>query len=320
MKHINISYNFTIAKFFSIFIIALAHYLDDIFPLLWVPSTIGLFVFAFSSGFFTSYRYSASFSLKPFWAAKMDRLGYDLIIIDIFLLFLFIAQGKTGIITWYTVPSLFGLNGFLNWLQIPSSSPFGAGLWFFTLLFIFYLLYPFINSLFNRGSYAFSFEITFFFITIYLQYSSQTGHMLWITAFAMTFGVYCQRFIREVPFRLILSGFPFALITMPICNTLWHSKFINLFFIFIISILISLFLVSRPLPIRLFRAIFPLAPLGIYIYFLHTYLFIPLPNQHWMLSSSLSIIITAFCSLLLYRIRIIVRNIMAFSRYKTESS
>ncbi len=40
------------------------------------------------------------------------------------------------------------MTGFLNWLDIENNSPFGAGMWFLTLLLIFYAFFPFLRLLF----------------------------------------------------------------------------------------------------------------------------------------------------------------------------
>lgn len=118
----------------------------------WVPVTIGLLVFSFSSGYFTSLKYNGNFSKKEFWLKKARRLGVNLAVINVFLLILFLIQGRSGIWTWHTIVSLLGLNGFLNWFYIRNLSPFGAGMWFFTLLLVFYLAYPVLEQLNRKKS------------------------------------------------------------------------------------------------------------------------------------------------------------------------
>jgi surface polysaccharide O-acyltransferase-like enzyme len=167
--------------------VATGHYFGGI---LWIPTTFGLFIFAFSSGFFTSTKYRYSFSKQKFWYAKVVRLWYPILIIDIFLFFLFLVQQKPGVFSWQTLPSLIGVNGFLTWFNLANPSPFGAGLWFFTLLLLFYLLYPLLTVL-NKNHYsAIAFLLFTLVLTTILHYIVPMGHMLWMTVFAFILGNY----------------------------------------------------------------------------------------------------------------------------------
>ncbi len=136
----NTSYNFMLGKVVAIYAVAAAHFLP--LPGDWIAASVGLFVFGFSSGFFTSAKYQDDFQLGRFWWKKLTRLGPDLLVINLFLLVLFLAQGKSGIWTWQTLTSLLGVKGFLTWFGLKNPSPFGAGIWFLTLLLIFYAVYP----------------------------------------------------------------------------------------------------------------------------------------------------------------------------------
>ena len=135
-----ISENFTLAKFLAIILVSTGHYFEG--SLLWVPVTVGLFIFAFASGYFTAIKHTQRLPLKRFWIAKFKRLGPPIIVINLFLLALFLLQGREGIWHPHTLLGITGLSGFLNWLDIKSQSPFGAGLWFLTVLLLFYLVYP----------------------------------------------------------------------------------------------------------------------------------------------------------------------------------
>ena len=136
------SYNFEVAKVALILVVAIAHFGTGLN--LWMPATVGLFVFGFASGYFTQDRYGERFNLYRFWIKKLQRLGPHLLVINAFLLCIFLVQRRDGIWSWQTPIAVLGLTGWLNWLQIPNASPFGAGLWFFTLLLLFYLVYPLI--------------------------------------------------------------------------------------------------------------------------------------------------------------------------------
>jgi hypothetical protein len=155
-----ISRNFHVAKVISILAVIVGHYFGGI---LWVLVTIGLLVFSYSSGFFTFLKYNEDFSKKEFWMKKVERLGIRLVVINVFLMIVFIIQSKSGIWTWHTVINMVGFNGFLNWFRIPNQSPYGAGGWFLTLLLIFYIFYPGIEYL-NRRK-----PISYFFILFFVS-------------------------------------------------------------------------------------------------------------------------------------------------------
>ena len=96
-----ISESFSVAKFLAILLVVTGHYFEG--SLLWIPVTIGLFVFSFSSGYFTSERYFGHIAIKKFWAGKFKRLLPPLLIVNIFLLLLFLWQGKDDIFHPHTI-------------------------------------------------------------------------------------------------------------------------------------------------------------------------------------------------------------------------
>lgn len=180
------------AKVLSIFTVVLGH--SHLLPVnIWVTVTIGLLVFSFSSGYFTSLKYNGDFSKKEFWLKKAKRLGVNLIVINVFLLILFLIQGRSGIWTWHTIVNMLGLNGFLNWFYIQNLSPFGAGLWFFTLLLVFYLTYPVLEWINRNKIISYLFVVFFVIVAFYLQKYIVYGHALWLTACGFVTGVFCAR-------------------------------------------------------------------------------------------------------------------------------
>jgi hypothetical protein len=136
----NTSRVFDILKFGSICLVFFGHFFGNQIPLIWIPVTTALLVFSFSSGYFTHLKYKPHLDVKAFWKNKFQRLGIKLFVINGFLLLMFIFQGRPDIWTWQTFVNMIGLTGILNWFHIPNLSPYGKGLWFFTLLIILSLL------------------------------------------------------------------------------------------------------------------------------------------------------------------------------------
>ena len=67
------SRNYSVAKVLSILTVTAGHWFTG--TILWIPVTFGLFVFAFSSGYFTSASYGERIERRKFWRNKFQRLG-----------------------------------------------------------------------------------------------------------------------------------------------------------------------------------------------------------------------------------------------------
>jgi hypothetical protein len=177
------------AKVLAILLVATGHFFSD--SLLWIPITGGLFTFAWSSALFTTLKHGKQINVAAFWHSKLKRLGLHLLLIQAFLLVLVFIQGRDGIFTWQTLVHLAGQSGWLNWFGIRNASPLGAGLWFLTLLLIFYLAFPLLARL-QRNVRASSIMT---FITVaaacWLSHIVDIGHSLWITAAAFVLGIHC---------------------------------------------------------------------------------------------------------------------------------
>ncbi len=265
-----ISSNFSIAKVISILVVATGHFFEE--SNLWVFSTIGLFVFGFSSGYFTSLKYSGRFDAKQFWKNKLSRLGVNLIVLNLFLLCLFLVNEKPGIWSWQSIVNVLGFTGVLNWLSLENPSPFGRGLWFFTLLLLFYFFYPFLSrtSVLKKGSVFM--DVSLVIIFFFLNYFFNVGHSLWSTMLAFYFGC------RMVEFNRIPSTWVCGLLGGILVvgggtlNYYFQIKGLNFFFILALSLL-TVTLILGSVWIRQF--LFPVNLLSgciLEIYFIHPYL------------------------------------------------
>ena len=247
------------------------HYFAGIF---WIPTTFALFVFAFSSGYFTSRKYHHPFSKGKFWYAKIVRLWYSILIIDIFLFVLFTIQQKDGIYTWQTLPSLIGVCGFLSWFKLGNPSPFGSGLWFFTLLLLFYLFYPLLSLLNKKCSIAFAFLLISLILTTFLYYTVPMNHMLWMTVFAFILGSYSGEHESNIPLWFCVSFMTASCLVMMFLNIVYDFNLFNYVFILIASVSIIGFLLNKRLPKLALNKVLLLSGCVIQIYFIHPYIFI----------------------------------------------
>ncbi|WP_031595284.1 acyltransferase family protein [Ferrovum myxofaciens] len=296
MKPDDISYNFSVTKVMCILMVATAHYFGG---LLWIPTTVALFVFAFSSGYFSASKYHGDFSISRFWKAKLIRLGYSLVVTNCFLLLLFLIQAKSKIFSWDTLLSMVGLNAILSWFGIHNHSPFGNGLWFLAVLWMFYILYPVIERTNRNPKVAFIFILCMLGITTYLNFTVLVGYELWITIFGFLFGTYIATIKSRLPF-IYASGILIASITtMLALNKYWGIHSLNYYFILVSAVAICHILLTRRLPDIIGPISSILAGSVLEIYLIHTYLFIKTPNYPFLgyvVSMLLIILVAMFLS------------------------
>ena len=228
-----VSSNFDVMKVLAIFMVAAEHYFKE-YELLWVPSTVGLLIFSYSSGYFTAFKYHDNFSRKDFWKNKIRRLGINLLVVNAFLTVLFLFQGRSGIFSWLSLVNLIGMNGVLNWFGIPNLSPFGAGMWFFTLLLIFYVVYPFLSGM-KKSSLTVLIVLSVC-SAYFLNRNMQMGHSLWLTACGFLIGVWFQKLKIQIPLFIAVIFCVIIFISMVSANFVFRFNNLNFFFILFFSL------------------------------------------------------------------------------------
>jgi len=287
----NLSKNFTAAKLFSILIVVFGH-LPKSFDI-WVIVTIGLLIFSYSSGFFTYLKYHGDFDKKKFVVSKIRRLGLNLMVINVFLLILFLIKREPGIWTWHSLINALGLNGFLTWLRIPNQSPFGAAMWFFTLLLIFYATYPLLEYLNRNKIVSYIFAILYIPAAFYLHIIFHYDHMVWLTSCGFIAGIFCARNSVKVSLYLNIILFITVLGMMFVFNYFLKIKSFNFFFIFFSAISVIFFFYHLVLPQIVMKGVSHFSDSVLEIYLIHPYLFIkPTPYQsvNFILSLALMLI------------------------------
>lgn len=297
-----ISDNFTLAKFLSIIIVATGHFFKDL-PI-WVLDTVGLFIFAFSSGYFTSIKHNKNLPLKVFWIAKLKRLGPPLIVINLFLCALFLIQGREGIWHPHTLLGITGLTGLLNWLGIKNQTPYGAGLWFMTVLIIFYLVYPILAKSLKTTHAALIFLLLSAFVCTLGHLYASPPYMLWPTIFGFCLGTVAGKIDWHPRLRWsILLGVA-SLIIMLALNAAGFRQF-NVLTIVFIAIASVAFLLSFPLnpPVDRFNL---LCGSILEIYLIHGYLFVR-PSEwpvwlSYLVSMSIVLLVSVALNLLTHRL------------------
>lgn len=268
----NASFNYSVAKVIAIFTVMAGHWFTG--TILWIPVTFGLFVFAFSSAYFTTRIYGVGIDRRRFWRKKLERLGLRYWVILSFLSVVVVMKGGT-VLHWHTLVHFLGVSGVLNWLFIPNRSGLGAGLWFFTLLLLFYFAYPYLAKLCERKINAGLFAIAATASAVYLENTYKVGHELWLTALGFLLGVACG--MHETRMRAYGAAVLFIVACGALLglNMLSGQRQFNTVLIAAASISLSLWLAKGTPILRPVGAV--IAKFEKYlleIFLIHTYLFI----------------------------------------------
>ncbi|MDX9785235.1 MAG: acyltransferase family protein [Desulfobacterales bacterium] len=288
----NISRNFSVLKLFSILMVFCGHFFHEI-PILWIPVTVGLLIFSFSSGLFTSVKYTGAYSIKKFWTNKLKRLGASFCVINAVLFLLFMVQNKQGLWSWHTLINILGLNGLLNWFYINNISPFGRGMWFLTLLLLFYLVYPFLEKL-NKKAMVIT-SIAFVFAAYYLNGYHGYGHALWLTACGFILGVLTGKNGMKMPPKTgRLFSVIFFLIMMGL-NIFFKFSALNFFLLLLFSVSLIFSTCDVVISDKWYQIMSPFTGCIFEIYLLHSYLSVT-PTQIRIIDFIISLTLVVFLS------------------------
>lgn len=289
----NASLNFSVAKVIAILTVMAGHWFTG--TILWIPVTFGLFVFAFSSAYFTARIYGVAIDRGHFWRKKLERLGLRYWVILGFLAVVVAFKGGT-VLHWHTLVHFLGVSGAMNWLLIPNRSGLGAGLWFFTLLLLFYISYPYLAKLCQSKANASVFAIAATVGAVYLETTHKVGHELWLTALGFFLGVVFGMHETGMRARTAAVLFMVACGTLFGLNLLSGQKQFNTVLIAAASIALSLWLaVATPILRTVAAIIARLEKYLLEIFLIHTYLFIHLSGNSGLdfLASLLLVVLAA---------------------------
>lgn len=290
------SLNYSVAKVVAIFTVAAGHWFTG--TLLWIPVTFGLFVFAFSSAYFTTAIYGERIARAKFWRKKLERLGVRYWVILAFLSVVVAVNGKT-LLHWHSLVHFAGLSGVLNWAHVPNRSGLGGGLWFFTLLLLFYLAYPALARASRSRRWAAPLTIGATALSIFLEEHAPVGHELWLTALAFVLGVLYASHTPPVSTRfaavlaLLCCGLLFVL------NAVAHTSAANAALMTFASVGIAIWLAQAHLPPwPVLRKIAAWDRYLLEIFLVHTYLFVrPTGNSPLDFALSMALVVVASVAL-----------------------
>lgn len=300
-----ISENFAISKLLAILLVVSGHYFEG--SLLWMPVSIGLFVFSFSSGYFSAERYHGRLDIRKFWSSKFRRLLPVLFTVNGFLLLFFLWQEKGGILHTHTIFAWFALSGIFDWFGIRNASPFGNGLWFLTVLLLFYVAYPLLSALCTGRNKAFLFVTCFAVICFVGQLIAPQPYMLWLTVFGFGFGIFASR-VKWRPSRFFTCLSLVVIFAFFMTFNVFGFKQLNMLFIAAMSIVIVAILLCFPMRKSYIGPLALWMPCVLEIYLLHTYVFVRLPELGNAIGYLLSLVLVLACAYSLSKFRNLVEK------------
>jgi len=273
-----VSYNCHVAKVVALFAVIAAHYAQVLGhpfeQFLWIPAEIGLAVFAFFSGYFTAKKYGDGFSIAGFWKAKVFRLLGPLLVIDAFLVCLFLFQGKEDVFCRHSVLAWFGLTGVLRLFGVPRGTPFGNGLWFLTLLLLFYAAYPVLQRVNRSKVRGVAILVAGFVLALVLRRIAPLGVSFWETAWFFLLGAYCGRHLLTfsvVPSLMMIGVFG-ALV--PVVRFGFDVSWMSPIFVMGLSMGTVLFATGARFPTWGATLVGALSGAMLQMYVIHTYVFV----------------------------------------------
>jgi hypothetical protein len=300
----HISYNFHFAKVAALFAVIVGHYAQaghfTSSSFLWIPTQVGLYVFGFSSGYFTSLKYRGGFSISGFWKAKVPRLLAPLLVIDVFLIILLLIRGEANVFHWQSVPAWFGLTGVLRWFDITRVTPFGNGLWFFTLLLLFYGLFPLIERINRSRSHGLWFVVVSLFAAMVLQRLVPLGVTFWETAWFFILGAYCGRHLEVMSWKVSAAFIAVCSGMLPLARYGLQIPWMTPPLVMGLGLGMVWLVTSTSLPLMGGKVITVLSGVMLEMYVIHTYLFVFGWSGSWLLDLLLSLGIIAAASISLH--------------------
>ncbi|ALK95184.1 hypothetical protein AB595_27420 [Massilia sp. WF1] len=283
------SFNYSLFKVLSILMVVTSHWFSNL-PL-WLPTTVGLFIFAFSSALFTTHGYSGQFDVTAFWRKKLRRLLVRYWFLLFFVSVLVLIEGRT-LFHWHSLIHVFGLSAFLD-LFSHNRSGLGKGLWFFTVLLLFYIVFPYLAKLCAASGKDFFLPLVVTALFMFLNLHILPGFALWLTMLGFFLGVYVGMYGTEVSSRLSLTLALGSMLAIFVLNVAFGYKEATQWLVLLVCISINLWILKAHLP--QWRPLVALATLEtclLEIFIIHSYFFVhPSGNTVLDFLASLSLII-----------------------------
>lgn len=302
-----ISDNFHLAKVAAILMVVTGHYFGG---LLWIPTQAALFIFGFSSGFYSAYGHGTLVDVSRFWKPKVTRLLIPLCVFQVFVFGVCLAFRREGLFEWDTLPAFFGLTGVLRWIGVERLSPLGNGLWFLTLLWTYYLIFPLILRIFRNkllGGLLVVFALPGF---VALEHFAWQGVFFYSTAWFFLFGTYIGLHRMWFHRNAIISTVSLAIVATVLLKYFVFENIPGVAVIMFGTMILVHLIFRTHITLAISRIVRLLSSWMLAIYVIHGYLFVH--NEDWgkLASFTLSLLLILGASAVLTGIsNLLVRRV-----------
>lgn len=302
-----VSDNFHLAKVAAILMVVTGHYFGGF---LWIPTQAALFIFGFSSGFYSANSHGTSVSFSKFWKSKITRLLIPLCVFQVFVFVICLALRKEALVEWDTALAFFGLSGVLRWIGIERLSPLGNGLWFLTLLWTYYLLFPVIVRILGDKLIGGLLVVLALPSSVALEYYAYQGVFFYSTAWFFLFGTYIGLHRMWFHRNAMISTLSFAIVATILLKYIFFENIPGVAVIMFGTMIFIHFILRTYITLAKSRIVKLLSGWMLAIYVIHGYLFVH--NTDWgkiasftlslLLILGVSAILTGISNLLVRRI------------------
>ncbi len=239
---------------------------------IWILGDIAMFYFSMSSAYFTAMRYQSASAMHGYWSRKISRIGLQFLFVNAIIFLYCVWARPEGVFSFHTLVVFLGLDGFLNWFRIHNQSPLGAGQWFITALFLFYVLYPVLDRTF-RSKRSLNLLLGAAAVLACMGQSwLPYGHALWSTSFGFIAGFYSCRTGQSRRSAWWLVGLA-VLIGVAGKLALFHMPVISYSIIALVGYALGQATLPREVPWLGWKIVRPLDAIFLPLFLIHMYFF-----------------------------------------------
>ncbi len=202
-----------------------------------------------------------------------------LFVANFFILTLLALSGKQNVLHWHSLLAFLGLSGFIRFFGMISGTPLGNGLWFLTLLWIYYLVFPIFERLCRDHHIGRNLVLITGIGALVLSKLTSPGVALWETAWFFLWGTYAGKHPPKPNRALYFFVTVACAVAIPIAHAMQADPVIITALIAGIGIGVVLLLTTFPLPVQWSAPFAPLSVMMLEIYVVHTYLFVRLSRE-----------------------------------------
>ena len=167
-----------------------------------------------------------------------------------------------------------GLSGVLRWLDMERVTPMGNGLWFLTLLWLFYMLFPLLQRLLGQPLVGGIVVLGWALFSLFLEAYAWQGVFFYTTSWSFVFGCYIGLNRQWIDSRTFWIFEGIAIPTVILIKALVFPHLSGAFLIMLGTLIPLHVMLKYSLPFASIPAVRWMSSLMLGIYVIHGYLFV----------------------------------------------